>query len=865
LSAQKITSYCLTQTFNFSKWVLEASNDASHWIILHNGSTSFSGRQCFNITNNSYYNYYRVRVTQWVPDAIREIAEVEFFSHSSDLTTQSTSYSTTTTYTTTTASTSSSSTTLTTLTTQTTSATTTAPPCPQPGFLTISESGSGLILSWERVSTATGYELDVRYNNDYAFQHLAFPTTNTYTVATLGEAVNQIQFRVRTQRSAVVSSWTPSEILIIRRPLVDFRASDNNTSSNSQLKISVLGTEVSFTDISQAQGSPIASREWKFYNTSSISSSFTTSTLTSPTKIYSIIGSFAVSLTVTDQRGRSSTLIKEDFILVGCDLSVDFSASIDGGEKQTSSIIVQPLEVISFEDDTTGGVVIGWSWRFYRNALGTGQYIESTLRNPPYRYNSVGSYAVELQVTGEFYQTNILKKTSFVIVSLGVQTSTTSTSSTSGSTTETTATTTETTTSPPLDWWRISSAGFPIADSFKLGYEPYCAFDRDLQSGWKPDIPASTETTTESTTTSTSSASTTEPFQSLKDPGPLWVKRTDVKYFRDRFIELGTNNNIYRVIRFSHLPTFNFDINEGTIVYDDSTEKFYAGINNGWSVLNHAELLHAITHGSGGSDAFFNVSSEPPLEPFLGEVWIDTGEDSTSTTASTTAMSTMPQNGNIAVPGPWGYGACSSQTEDHPCVLLFDGSNISFWQANNTISTTEDVTNIEDVLDMTLIVPPESPTIDDRYLVGTDATEDWLGKDLQIAEWDGSQWQFTIPVLGDYCYVSEIDNTFVYNGTIWQPREEWIGFYWTDRRIITTYRVFRLSGNGIPSSWTLQASRNGLVWTMIHSVRNSFTGLSQFNIQNATDFNYYRLYIDETHDGTPPRMASLEFFEGLPR
>ena len=866
MPAQKITSYTISQNLNFSSWVLESSNNGTNWTILHTGFQTFSGRQSFDIVNHTYYLYYRVRVTHWVPGAIREIGEVEFFTKSSDTTTQSTTYTTTTTYTSTTGISTSGSTTFTTRTTITTGSTTILPPCMQPGYVVIVEADVGYNIEWEDVPGASAYEIEVCYNDDMAFQPLDSSGTNSYALSSISSSVSKIQFRVRTNCGLAVSNWTPSADLTIRKPLVDFIATAGSQSSQTQLKLANIGTTVTFTDLSTSQGSPIISRAWKFYSTPSVSSSFTTSSAQNPTKTYSAIGVFAVSLTVTDERGMSSTLTKTNFILVGCDLIAGFSAGILDGPPREDSLTVQPLQTILFEDLTTGGTVRSWSWKFYSDTFGMGSYIESTLRSPPFQYQQVGTYAVGLSVVGSYRQVGEILKPNFIHVVVQAQSSSTTGSTTTGSTTATSTTITETTTSPPVNWLRVSINGHAIANSFKLGFEPYKAFDEDTDTMWEPDISAGLIQSTFTTTISTTASTTENPFLASEKPGPLWQRTVDVKFFRDRFIELATSDNIYRIIRFNQLPRYVALLHDGTMVYDNATEKFYVGADNKWIAVNPMEVLHAWTHGSGGSDQFFVASPQPPINPFVGEIWIDSSADSsTETTASTTQTSTTAYNGNIAVPGPWGYGSASSFSEGHPYSLALDSNDATYWEAANIISTTEATTYLVEVNSRSLSTPPSSPSVGDREIVGSDSTGAWAEKELQIAEWNGATWSFTVPVMGDYCYIADENNTFVFSGSIWQPKAEWIGFYWTERRIVKVYRVFRLRGQGIPSSWTLQASRNGLVWMEIHSVRDSWTDLSEYDISNSTDFNYYRLYIDETNDGRPPRLASLEFFEGPPR
>ena len=50
----------------------------------------------------------------------------------------------------------------------------------------------------------------------------------------------------------------------------------------------------------------------------------------------------------------------------------------------------------------------------------------------------------------------------------------------------------------------------------------------------------------------------------------------------------------------------------------------------------------------------------------------------------------------------------------------------------------------EDVINF-LSAPPGSPNTGDRYVVTATASGDWTGKENQIAEWNVSTWEFTVP------------------------------------------------------------------------------------------------------------------------
>ncbi len=59
--------------------------------------------------------------------------------------------------------------------------------------------------------------------------------------------------------------------------------------------------------------------------------------------------------------------------------------------------------------------------------------------------------------------------------------------------------------------------------------------------------------------------------------------------------------------------------------------------------------------------------------------------------------------------------------------------------------------------------PPGSPNTGDRYLITSGATGAWLGKDDNIAEWNGSAWDFTAPTNGLSCIVLNESVLYVYD------------------------------------------------------------------------------------------------------
>ena len=71
------------------------------------------------------------------------------------------------------------------------------------------------------------------------------------------------------------------------------------------------------------------------------------------------------------------------------------------------------------------------------------------------------------------------------------------------------------------------------------------------------------------------------------------------------------------------------------------------------------------------------------------------------------------------------------------------------------------------VKDKDLSAPPTSPSVGDRYIVASSATGDWSGHDDEIAQWNGSSWDFTEPLEGMFVFVEDEDELYYYI-TSWQ-------------------------------------------------------------------------------------------------
>ena len=71
------------------------------------------------------------------------------------------------------------------------------------------------------------------------------------------------------------------------------------------------------------------------------------------------------------------------------------------------------------------------------------------------------------------------------------------------------------------------------------------------------------------------------------------------------------------------------------------------------------------------------------------------------------------------------------------------------------------------VISNTLVDPPSSPATGDRYIVPASATGDWSGHTDDIAEFDGSAWNFTTPANGTAVWVEDESSNYEFNGSEW--------------------------------------------------------------------------------------------------
>jgi len=106
------------------------------------------------------------------------------------------------------------------------------------------------------------------------------------------------------------------------------------------------------------------------------------------------------------------------------------------------------------------------------------------------------------------------------------------------------------------------------------------------------------------------------------------------------------------------------------------------------------------------------------------------------------------------------------------CDVNDSGTSTSdLWTASKISSEIDSKLNgvswQEPVEDKDLSSPPATPAAGDRYIVGSSPSGDWTGHEYDIAEYNGSSWDFVTDVEGLACYVKDEDKLYTNNGTNW--------------------------------------------------------------------------------------------------
>lgn len=222
------------------------------------------------------------------------------------------------------------------------------------------------------------------------------------------------------------------------------------------------------------------------------------------------------------------------------------------------------------------------------------------------------------------------------------------------------------------------------------------------------------------------------------------------------------------------------DLHDGTkspYTYDDNADSMSGGSYDHKPKRMSAHAMQEVIDWLSYYKAVFNGSYAVDGIDINGGSIDDTPIG--ASTASTGAFTSLTVSGDNVIT------EISGATEDN--IVTFDSSgNIQdsgytlndsgtattdLWSANKIQAAIDqgfDASLYENpVIDRDLTAPPGSPSSGDRYIVAATATGDWASHENDIAEYNGSSWDFETPVEGSTCWVNDENVRITFNGTTW--------------------------------------------------------------------------------------------------
>ncbi len=116
-------------------------------------------------------------------------------------------------------------------------------------------------------------------------------------------------------------------------------------------------------------------------------------------------------------------------------------------------------------------------------------------------------------------------------------------------------------------------------------------------------------------------------------------------------------------------------------------------------------------------------------------------------------------------------------TTNHLAITLLEQS-----QAQKDVTVNEALARIDAVLntgavDVSLALPPATPSEGDVYIVAASATDDWAGQEGSVAYYDGGVWRFIAPRTGMRLWVQGEGKDYIYFDGQWNAETNyWRGF-----------------------------------------------------------------------------------------
>lgn len=161
-------------------------------------------------------------------------------------------------------------------------------------------------------------------------------------------------------------------------------------------------------------------------------------------------------------------------------------------------------------------------------------------------------------------------------------------------------------------------------------------------------------------------------------------------------------------------------------------------------------------------------------------------------------------------------------------TLSISGDTLSISDGNSVILPVfvevDSVVITEYTVLNSLNTPPGSPSTGDTYLVDTSPTGAWVGHEKDIAEWNGSSWDFTDGVQGDYLYNTTNALTYIFRSGNW---------------VQTTGIPALNNGNSISSGLKIGTNNNTSITFETNNVNrcriDSIGRLHIYNLPTSTD------------------------------
>ena len=167
---------------------------------------------------------------------------------------------------------------------------------------------------------------------------------------------------------------------------------------------------------------------------------------------------------------------------------------------------------------------------------------------------------------------------------------------------------------------------------------------------------------------------------------------------------------------------------------------------------------------------------------------------------------------------------------------------------NEALKTLDAIIHLS-VIDKDLSTPPPTPQIGDRYIVANTATDEWLGKETQVAAWQDGAWMFYVPQNGWQCWLEDENSLVIWDGTNWVTQSGGSanlnpatgGLVGINATADTTNRLSLNSPaslfNHEGSDHQLKINKNAEANTASVLFQNNFSGRAEFGLTGDDDFH----------------------------